>query len=92
MRNADKFQAGWGTIIFFIFIVAFVSSSIVSSVAATEPLRMLTVEMAPFGFFTKDDKYTGLLYEIANRIAIETGLSHTNSVVPLTFPKYGLKY
>jgi ABC-type amino acid transport substrate-binding protein len=50
--------------------------------STAEELRIDTIQMPPFGFVTKDGQNTGLLYDISNRIAEETGLPYTNQIVP----------
>ncbi|MCP4346214.1 MAG: transporter substrate-binding domain-containing protein [Desulfobacterales bacterium] len=52
------------------------------SVSVAEQLRIVTIQMAPFGFFTKDKKSTGMLYDIGGRIAKEAGFSYKNKIVP----------
>ncbi len=52
------------------------------SVSVAEHLRIVTIQMAPFGFFTNDKKSTGMLYDIGNRIAEEAGFSYKNKIVP----------
>lgn len=62
------------------------------SVSVAEQLRILTVQMAPFGFLTEDGKSTGMLYDISNRIAEEAGFSYKNKVVPFTRLTKKLEY
>ena len=45
-------------------------------------LRIDTIAVAPFGFLTADGKPTGMMYEIANKIAEQAGLPYSNTVVP----------
>ncbi len=53
-----------------------------TELSAAERLRIDTVQMAPFGFFSKDGKSRGFLYDVSNRIAEETGFSYENRIVP----------
>ena len=63
---------------FFTCVVALLTMSSASS----EPLRIDTIRVAPFGFVTDDGTSTGFLYELSNRLAEEAGLSSTNQIVP----------
>lgn len=68
-------------IIFSIFAVLSAVSLDIHA-AASDRLNIVTVEMAPFGFFTKDKKSTGLLYDISNQIAEAAGIPYNNRIVP----------
>lgn len=48
----------------------------------SKTLRIATIEVAPFGFFTADKKPTGMMYEIGNLIAEEAGMAYTNKILP----------
>lgn len=52
------------------------------SSAASEPLRITTIRVAPFGFVMDDGTPTGFLYELSNRLAEEAGVPYTNEIVP----------
>ncbi len=50
--------------------------------SASEQLRIDTIHLYPFGFFTEHGKSTGLLYDMGNLIAQEAGFSYKNRIVP----------
>ncbi len=50
--------------------------------AQARPLKIETIESAPFGYTDERGQPTGIMYEIGNRIAEEAGLTYTNSIVP----------
>lgn len=64
-------------IIFLIVLLAFGDKS-----SASEPLRIVTPDMPPFGFVAEDGQKTGMLYEMGNQIAQESGFSYENRIVP----------
>lgn len=47
-----------------------------------EPLRIQTISLLPFGFIDEQGEATGLFYDIANLIAGNAELPHTNQIVP----------
>lgn len=51
-------------------------------VAMSKTLNIVTIQLAPFGFFTADKKPTGMMYEIGNLIAEEAGIAYKNKVLP----------
>ncbi|MFZ6687044.1 substrate-binding periplasmic protein [Undibacterium sp. SXout11W] len=66
-------------LIFLSFIFIFITGS--DQTLGAE-LRIDTIAVTPFGFLTADSKSTGMMYEIANKIAEQAGLHYTNTVVP----------
>ncbi len=46
------------------------------------PLKIETIESAPFGYIDDQGKPAGIMYEIGNRIAEEAGMEYVNSIVP----------
>jgi len=54
--------------------------SMVSILAA--PLKIETIDVAPFGFLGTDGKPTGMWFEISNLIADEAKLPHENVLTP----------
>ncbi len=64
-------------IIFMLVLLAFSDKS-----SDSEPLRIVTPDMPPFGFVTEDGQKTGMLYEIGNQIARDAGFSYENRIVP----------
>ena len=51
-------------------------------VAVAKNLRIVTIEVAPFGFVGENGKPTGMMYEIGNLIATEAGFTYSNQLVP----------
>jgi len=49
---------------------------------AAEDLKIGTIAVAPFGMVGDDGKPTGMMYDIANKIAETAGLKYTNTLVP----------
>lgn len=49
---------------------------------ASEPLRIVTPDIPPFGFLTEDGQKTGMLYEMENQIAQQAGFTYENRIVP----------
>jgi len=49
---------------------------------AGESLKIVTIEVAPFGFTGSDGKPAGMMFDISNLIAEEAGLKYTNKIVP----------
>ncbi|MBX9912598.1 MAG: transporter substrate-binding domain-containing protein [Pseudomonadaceae bacterium] len=50
--------------------------------ALARELRIDTIAVAPFGFYTAAGQPTGIMYELGNLIAREAGFSATNQIVP----------
>ncbi len=50
--------------------------------AAIAPLKIITIQGPPWGFVGNDQRPTGMMYEIGNRIAEVAGLPYTNALVP----------
>ncbi|QTA93959.1 substrate-binding periplasmic protein [Desulfonema magnum] len=50
--------------------------------SASEQLRIDTIQLPPFGFFTEDGRSTGFLYDMGSRIAEEAGFPYKNRIVP----------
>ncbi len=50
--------------------------------SASEPLKIVTIDLAPFGFLTEEGQKTGMLYEMGNQIAQEAGFTYENRIVP----------
>jgi ABC-type amino acid transport substrate-binding protein len=50
--------------------------------AFARELRIDTIAVAPFGFYTAAGQPTGIMYELGNLIAREAGFSATNQIVP----------
>jgi ABC-type amino acid transport substrate-binding protein len=50
--------------------------------AAADPLKIETMNVAPFGFAGADGKPTGMWYEISEMVAVEAGLPHENVLTP----------
>ena len=66
----------------FIVLISVVLLSAADSFAGDE-LKIDTIQMPPFGFYTENGKETGLLYDISNLIAEKAGFSYKNRIVPL---------
>ena len=81
MQNLHTFRMVWKTMSCWM-IVAICLMLVHPGGSMAEELRIDTIQMPPLGFVTEDGQNTGLLYEISNRIAEETGLSYTNQIVP----------
>ena len=50
--------------------------------AFARELRIETIAVAPFGFYSTDGQPTGIMYELGNLIAREAGFNATNQIVP----------
>ena len=55
---------------------------VLAASAMAAPLRIITIDGPPWGFKGSDEKPTGMMYEIGNRLAEEAGLQYTNELVP----------
>lgn len=53
-----------------------------ASSAFSEPLRIATIQGPPWGFVGSDNKPTGMMYEIGNKLAEVAGLPYVNHLVP----------
>lgn len=59
-----------------------VALALAAPVAHARELRIVTIESAPFGFVGTDGKPSGMMWEIGNLIAAESGFSARNQIVP----------
>lgn len=50
----------------------------------TTQVKMLTMEQIPYGYFTGENKPTGVLFDIANAILKTSGVSSSNTIVPVS--------
>ena len=64
-----------------IFWGIFLSFALVGRSDAAEPLRIVTIQLRPFGFVDKD-RPRGIHYELSNRILEIAGLQSTNRIIP----------
>lgn len=81
MQSKNRFLIKLKSLIYYLFTLSFMLLS-GADAADSEALKIVTVQMAPFGFFTEDGNSTGLLYEMSNRIAEAAGFSYINRIVP----------
>jgi ABC-type amino acid transport substrate-binding protein len=81
MQSEKIFRIKLKRLIYCLFIFSFILLS-GTSFADSEELSIATIQVAPFGFFTEDEKSTGLLYDMANLIAEAAGFSYVNRIVP----------
>lgn len=68
----------WRTLALFLWIGHVVA---VSGSEAAEPIRIVTIQLRPFGFLDKDTPH-GIHYEFSNRIFELAGLPCTNRIIP----------
>lgn len=60
--------------------------------AGARPLRIQTIDSLPWGYFDEQGKPTGIMYEIANRIAEEAGMPYVNDIIPYARTIVELEY
>lgn len=64
-----------------IFWGILLSLALIGRSEAAEPLRIVTIQLRPFGFMDKDTPH-GIHYELSNRILEIAGLQSTNRIIP----------
>lgn len=62
--------------------IVFIALAFMLANATAAPLKIVTIQGPPWGFLDGDGQPTGMMYEIANRIAEVAGFSPTNALVP----------
>lgn len=75
---------------FFALALILLAVLITSSATMSQTLKIVTIQLSPFGFMTEDNKPTGMMYEISNLIAKEAGLSYENRIVPYVRTSYAV--
>lgn len=66
----------------YVFYIIALMVIVFSTSASAKTLNIVTIELAPFGFFTSNNQSSGMMFEISNLIAEEAGLDYRNRVVP----------
>lgn len=59
--------------------------------AFARELRIGTIDVPPFGMRSADNKPSGIMYEISNRIAEEAGFTYTNTLLPYARTSFDLE-
>ncbi|MEH6447294.1 MAG: transporter substrate-binding domain-containing protein [Oleispira sp.] len=73
---------------FFISASVLLITLLASPNTMAKTLNIATINVAPFGFYTEDNKPTGMMFEISNLIAEEAGIEYQNKILPYARTSY----